>query len=138
MKPMRKENPKMAAIFQQIFEMSAQQLFQPTPLNDMIREIFLMNPIVGDLARHWVQIRRNRLNFEAKLMRQVKMLTMEMVKMELEKEERKRYEDDESNWEDVDSEEDEEKKQFCMRSKTGMKYLSMRDLQNILMYAVQI
>ena len=90
--------------------MSAQQLFQPTPLNDMIREILLMNPIVGDLARHWVQIRRNRLNFEAKLMRQVKMLTMEMVKMELEKEERKRYEDDESNWEDIDSEEEEEKK----------------------------
>ena len=136
-KPVEKENPRMAAIFKQITEMSAEELFRPEPLNHMVREIFLMNPIVGDLARHWVQIRRRRLNFEATLMKQVHRLTREVVKFKLEVEEMKRQEENESDWEDEDSEE-EEKKEFCMKSRTGMKYLSMRDVQNILMYAVSI
>ena len=46
-------------------------------------------------------------------------------------------EDKEDDWEDDESDrEEEEKKQYRMHCKTGTRYLSKRDVENILMYAV--
>ena len=45
--------------------------------------------------------------------------------------------ENEENWEDVEDS-DEESKQYCMRSRTGMKFLSKRDVENLLTYAVKI
>ena len=48
-------------------------------------------------------------------------------------------EDKEDDWEDDESdEEEEEKKQYRMHCKTGTRYMSKRDVENILMYAVSI
>ena len=43
--------------------------------------------------------------------------------------------EDEKNWEDVEDS-DEECKRYCMRSRTGIKFLSKRDVANLLTYAV--